>query len=85
MTEITIKISSLEARQILNGLSQMSFDYWKRAEQEELQVIEYQLDGNEVGEKLAQSRAERARLHEMAANTAYNKIKTEAIRLGLIG
>ena len=85
MTEITIKLSGLETRQILNGLIQMGYDYGKRAEKEELKVVEYQLDENEIEETLARSRAKRARLHEQAAYTAYDKIKAEAIRLGLIG
>jgi hypothetical protein len=84
MTEITIKISGREARQILEGLLQMSYDHGKRAEAEELKAMEYQFDENENGECIARARARRERDAEAAANTAYDKFKAEAMRLGLI-
>lgn len=84
MTEITIKISGREARQILDGLLQMSYDHGNRAEAEELKIMEYQFDENEIGESMARARAKRERDAEAAASAAYNKVKAEAMRLGLI-
>lgn len=84
MTEINIKLNGAEMQQILNGLLQQAYDYGKRAEAEELKVTEYQLDENEIGEGMATARAKRARLCEKAAYSAYDKIKAEGLRLGLI-
>lgn len=84
MTEITIKLSGRECNQILDGLLQMGYDHGKKAEAEELRVIECQLDENEIGEKMASAKAKRARDAENAAYSAYDKIKSEAMRLGLI-
>lgn len=84
MTEITINLTGREAREILDGLLEMSYQAGKRAEAEELKVIEYQMDDNDVGEAMAKARATRAREKEKAACSAYDKIKKEAMRLGLI-
>ena len=84
MTEITLKLSGREVLQILDGLLQMGYDHGQRAEKEELRVIEYQLDENEIGEQMASARAKSARDREAAAYSAYNKIKSEAMRIGLI-
>lgn len=84
MTEITINLSGAEMQQILNGLLQQGYDYGKRAEADELKATEYQLDENETGERMATARAKRARLSEKAAYSAYDKLKAEGLRLGLI-
>lgn len=84
MTEITINLTGREAREILDGLLEMSYQAGKRAEAEELKVIEYQMDDNDVGAAMAKARATRAREKEKAAYSAYDKIKKEAMRLGLI-
>lgn len=84
MTEITINLSGREAKEILDGLLEMSYQAGKRAEAEELKIIEYQMDENDIGEAMATARAKRAREQEKAACSAYDKIKAEAMRLGLI-
>ena len=84
MTEITLKLSGREVKQILDGLLQMGYDYGQRAEKEELRVIEYQMDENEIGKQMASARVKTARDKEAAAYSAYNKIKAEAMRIGLI-
>lgn len=85
MEEITINLTGREAREILEGLLERGYQACKRAEEEELKVMEYQLDGNDAGAAMAKSRATLARDHEKAAYSAYNKIRREARRLGLIG
>ena len=84
MTEITLKLSGREVLQILDGLLQMGYDHGQRAEKEELRVIEYQMDENEIGEQMASARVKTARDKEAAAYSAYNKIKEEAMRIGMI-
>ena len=84
MTEITLKLSGREAQQILDGLLQMGYDHGKRAEKEELRVTEHQMDENEIGERMASARAKSSRDKEAAAYSAYEKVKAEAMRLGLI-
>ena len=84
MTEITLNLSGREVLQVLDGLLQMGYDYGQRAEKEELRVIEYQMDENEIGEQMASARVKTARDKEAAAYSAYNKIKAEAMRIGLI-
>ena len=84
MPEITINLTGREAREILDGLLQMGYDAGNKAEAEELKVTEYQLDDNEIGAAMAAARAKRARDKQTAAYSAYDKIKVEAMRLGLI-
>lgn len=84
MTDITLKLSGIEVLQILDGLLQMGYDYGNRADAEELRLIECQLDENEIGEAMASARLKRARNHQKAAYSAYDKVKIEAMRLGLI-
>ena len=84
MTEITLKLSGREVLQILDGLLQIAYDYAKRAEKEELRVASYQLDENEIGEAMANGRLKSARDRQRAAYSAYEKVKAEAMRLGLI-
>lgn len=84
MTEITIKLSGREVTEILNGLLNQGYEFGNRAESLELKVMEYKLDDNEDGERIAAARAKRCRDHERSAYSAYDKIKAEALRLGLI-
>lgn len=84
MTEITIKLSGVEMQQILSGLLNQGYEFGNRAEALELKVTEYQLDENEIGEGIAAANAKRCRLNERAAYSAYDKLKAEGMRLGLI-
>ena len=84
MTEITLKLSGREVKQILDGLLQVGYDYGKRSEAEELRLIECQMDENEIGVEMASARMKGLRDRESAAYSAYDKVKAEAMRLGLI-
>ena len=62
----------------------MGYEHGHKAEAEELKVTEYQMEENQIGEAMASARAKRARDAETAAYSAYDKVKAEAMRLGLI-
>lgn len=84
MAEIKINLSGKEMSQVLNGLLHQGYEFGNRAEEFEREVIEYQFDENEIGEGIASANAKRCRIYERAAYSAYEKLKAEGLRLGLI-
>jgi len=82
--KITLDLTSREIEQILNGLLTQGYDKQKIVDAEEARISEHRLEENDIGEKMATARRDRAYLDQEAAYKAYNKLGALALKLGAI-
>lgn len=82
--QITLNLNSVEVKAILDGLLQQAYDNGKKAEEYEESAVQAMMVGNTIGEQMRNAKANRARLRQSGAYSAYNKIAAEAMKIGLI-
>jgi len=81
---ISIEFSANEINEILDGLLEQGYKWGKIADKEDDKITDAQIDENDIAEAIATTRRKRAEAKKAAAYRAYDKIKKEAMRLGLI-